>query len=124
MSIRSLYEGDQSPPLEPDPYSHYCKYARQFAEWVQDKLLAPLAVRVTEQTVVTAEVQLQREFFRVWGNVPVRHRTLKGHVCVIQVWEETYKQMLEMSAFLRPPPVYPPRPKRLRGDGAINLFGD
>lgn len=108
----------------PDPQApQLCKYAAEFATWVEEKLVAGLMgdgeveVEVAVVRVNQAMLQLFKKYCKWYTTVPKSHRERigdRGHVCIFHVMMANYERLRATELALAPPPLFlrqrPPQP--------------
>jgi hypothetical protein len=124
MSFDSLWhQHDDFILTEPKP--RLCPFAEQFSLWAE-ALFSKATHNASVVSVNQAKLLLVDRYMDWRAAVPGAHRNLggsrSGHVCIFQVFEETYQKLktVELSLtppmlFLPPPPSPPPPPPQIAG---------
>lgn len=92
--------------------AHFCRYAEAFQNWASTTLEINSADLVT---LNQAKVLLVDKYFEFFSIVPKNHRYYfhpKGHICIYQVFLDTYRRIKARELSLTPPMLFiPPPPK-------------
>lgn len=100
--------GGGEPTEEPDPFDHYCSYARIFKRWVDETLDKYVRHGVDEVRLAQAKMLLLDRYFEFRSYAPKGHRDKlgdKGHVCIYGVLVEAYHEIRMAQLSLNPPEV-------------------
>ena len=91
---------------------NFCRYARAFASWANATLHIDDAGLVE---LNQSKVLLVDKYFEFFSIVPKDHRYYfhpKGHICIFQVFLDTYRRIKARELSLTPPMLFiPPPPK-------------
>jgi hypothetical protein len=97
-----------------------CRFAQAFSDWAS--LVLDLGPNPNIVAVNQAKVLLVDKYFEYFSIMPKRHRyhfSPRGHVCVFQVFLQSYQHLKAIELSLTPPMLFlpppPPPPPQIAG---------
>ena len=101
-----------------------CTFAQKFSEWADD--LCRAGEEPTVVSITKAKVQLLDKYYEWRSFVPKNHKDRlgnRGHICIYQVFVQTYQRLRDVELSLTPPVLFVP-PQSESGGTFIGLLDE
>lgn len=106
----------QGEALVLQPAAPYCEHAAAFRTWLQAHVEPLLTTSPSVSALTQAKVLTLDKYFEWRRCVPHRHKGIGGkgkHLCLFQVFEQTYEKIKQAELALAPAPPVAAAPSRV-----------